>query len=67
MIQLLQSASDDQIALMGCAAAILVSGFMMYVSYFFGPIARQERQEAMQRLIEQRQKLLADLPREKAA
>lgn len=71
MFELFQSASDDQVALMGCAGALLASGFLMYVSYFLGPVARQQRQEAMQRLIANRQLLLeekyAETAREKAA
>lgn len=71
MFELFQSASDDQVALMGCAGVLMVSGFLMYVSYFLGPAARRQRQRAMQRLIEQRQQLLAEnfaeTPREKAA
>lgn len=35
-MDLFQNASDDQIALMGCAAALLLSGGLMYVSYFLG-------------------------------
>jgi|GEM_PF-4684201 len=71
MTELFHSASDDQFALMGCAAALLTSGLLMYLSYFVGPVAREERQQAMQRLVQQRQKLVADnmreIPREKAA
>jgi hypothetical protein len=56
---------------MGCAGALLASGFLMYVSYFLGPAARRQRQRAMQQMIEHRQQLLEDLrtekPREKAA
>ncbi|MBI1313150.1 hypothetical protein GC176_17810 [bacterium] len=35
-MEIFQNASDDQIALMGCAAALLFSGGLMYVSYFVG-------------------------------
>lgn len=71
MFDLFQAASDDQLALMGCAGAILVSGFLMYVSYFLGPMAKQERIHQMERLVRQRQQLLeqhaAEIAREKAA
>lgn len=32
----LQNASDDQIALMGCALALFLSGGLMYLSYVLG-------------------------------
>lgn len=71
MFEIFQSSSDDQVALMGCAGALLASGFLMYISYFLGPVARKQRQQAMQRMIAQRQQLLeekyAETPREKAA
>lgn len=35
-MDLLNNASDDQIALMACAAMLLFSGGLMYVSFFFG-------------------------------
>ncbi|MDA1162266.1 MAG: hypothetical protein O3B13_04110 [Planctomycetota bacterium] len=35
-MELFNNASDDQIALMGCAAALLFSGGLMYVSFFVG-------------------------------
>ncbi|MHC4878544.1 MAG: hypothetical protein ACYTGL_19020 [Planctomycetota bacterium] len=35
-MEVFQNASDDQIALMGCAAALFFSGGLMYVSYFVG-------------------------------
>lgn len=41
-MEIFQNASDDQIALMGCAAALLFSGGLMYVSYFVGQ-GRQSR------------------------
>ncbi len=71
MFHFLQSASDDQIALLGCAGALLTSGFLMYVSYFLGPIARQDRMRQTDLLIRQRQQLLGqpatEITREKAA
>jgi len=35
-MELFNNASDDQIALMGCAAALLFSGGLMYLSFFVG-------------------------------
>jgi len=35
-MELFNNASDDQIALMGCAVALLFSGGLMYVSFFVG-------------------------------
>ena len=35
-MDLFSNASDDQIALMGCAAVLLFSGGLMYVSFFIG-------------------------------
>lgn len=42
---LFQNASDDQIALMGCLVALAGSMGIMYVSYFIGPAAHQNREE----------------------
>ena len=71
MWNLFQSASDDQVALLGCAGVLFTSMFLMYVSYFLGPVARQERQNQMESLIRNRQKLLeqatAETLRDKAA
>lgn len=33
----LQSATDDQIALLACSLGFVLSAGAMYVSYFFGP------------------------------
>lgn len=44
MFNLLQGASDDQVALMGCLVALLSSAGLMYVSYFVGPAARKQKQ-----------------------
>lgn len=41
-MELVNNASDDQIALVGCAAALLFSGGLMYVSFFLG---RHEQNE----------------------
>ena len=70
MYNLFQSASDDQIALLGCAGVFFGSLFLMYVSYFLGPMARQDRMRQMDLLIRQRERLLAgstDVSRDKAA
>jgi hypothetical protein len=58
MFEIFQNASDDQFALIGCAAALLGSGFLMYVSYFMGPMARQEKTRQLELLIDQRKLLL---------
>jgi hypothetical protein len=42
MLNLLQTASDDQTALLGCVAALLAAGAVMYLSYFVGPARRTE-------------------------
>lgn len=45
-MDIFRNASDDQIALMGCAVALLLSGGLMYVSYFVGRLRQpQETQE----------------------
>jgi hypothetical protein len=70
MFEVFRSASDDQIALLGSAAALIGSAFLMYVSYFLGPMARQERAQQIELLVRQRQQLLernTELPRDKAA
>lgn len=70
MFDLFQSASDDQVALLGCAGAVFGSMMLMYVSYFFGPVARQQRLGQMEQLVRQRQQMLtqaAELARDKAA
>lgn len=71
MFDLFQIASDDQFALIGCAGAVLGSMFLMYVSYFLGPAARQARSGQMEKLVRQRQQMLgqpaAEPAREKAA
>lgn len=42
---LFQNASDDQVALIGCLVALAGSMGIMYVSYFIGPAARQNREQ----------------------
>lgn len=58
MFEMFQSAGDDQIALMGCAGVLLGSGFLMYVSYFLGPKAREEQERQLTALIRERQQFL---------
>ena len=41
MMNLLQGASDDQVALIGCLVALISSAGLMYVSFFVGPAARR--------------------------
>ena len=41
-MELFNNASDDQIAVMGCAAALLFSGGLMYVSFFVGRHGQNE-------------------------
>lgn len=41
-MELLTNAADDQIALMGCAAALLFSGGLMYISFFVGRHGQNE-------------------------
>lgn len=41
-MELFNNATDDQIALLFCAGALLVSGGLMYVTYFVG----RRRQDA---------------------
>jgi hypothetical protein len=36
MLELWKSLSDDQIALVGCAAALLLTGTVMSLSYYIG-------------------------------
>lgn len=45
-MDIFRNASDDQIALMGCAIALLMCGGLMYVSYFVGQLRQpKESQE----------------------
>ena len=41
MLNLLQSASDDQKALFGCIAALLAAGFVLTLSYYLSPARKQ--------------------------
>lgn len=40
-MDLLNNPTDDQIAAIGCALAFLVSGGLMYVSFFVGQIGQK--------------------------
>ena len=45
-MDIFRNASDDQLALMGCAVALLMCGGLMYVSYFVGQLRQpKESQE----------------------
>jgi hypothetical protein len=46
MMGLLQGASDDQMALIGCLVALIGSAGMMYLSFFVGPAARKQTHSA---------------------
>lgn len=43
-MNLLQGASDDQVALIGCLVALVGSAGLMYLSFFVGPAARKQNQ-----------------------
>ncbi len=44
-MNLLQGASDDQVALLGCLVALVSSAALMYVSFFVGPAARKQNRK----------------------
>lgn len=44
MMNLLQGASDDQVALIGCLFALVSSAGLMYLSFFVGPASRKQGQ-----------------------
>lgn len=46
MTNLLQGASDDQVALIGCLFALISSAGLMYLSFFVGPAGRKQGQSA---------------------
>ena len=46
MMNLMQGAGDDQVALIGCLVALVVSVGLMYLSFFVGPAARKQAKEA---------------------
>lgn len=41
LMDLVNNASDDQIAAIGCALAFVVSGGLMYVSFFVGQMGKK--------------------------
>jgi hypothetical protein len=70
MFELFRSASDDQVALLGCAGALLGSGLLMYLSYFVGPMSRREPSRKLEALIQHREGAFGhavDSARDKAA
>jgi hypothetical protein len=71
MMNLIQNASDDQVALIGCLLALAGSMALMYVSYFVGPAARRARsketQKTARRFVIQRSGITADVSRDRAA
>lgn len=46
MMNLLQGASDDQVALIGCLVALVGSAALMYLSFYVGPAARKQNQKS---------------------
>ena len=48
-MEMLNTLSDDQLALLGCAVAIVVSATMMSLSYYLGPASRRP-QSSVQKL-----------------
>lgn len=70
MSDLFQNASDDQLALTLCFAAVTVSGLVMYFSYHVGVFARGLRSQPGTLRISEASKIPAAeiaQPREKAA
>lgn len=45
MMNLLQSASDDQMALIGCLVTLVGSAGLMYLSFFVGPAGRRHEEQ----------------------
>ncbi|MBS0203992.1 MAG: hypothetical protein JSS49_13890 [Planctomycetes bacterium] len=67
-MNLLQGASDDQVALIGCLVALVGSVGMMYLSFFVGPAARKQRpNQPSDATIKQMPMRPAESPRERAA
>jgi len=60
----LQTSSDDQTALLGCAVAFLAAGLVLAISYYFSPVRRQNA-PATKRQIELPEPLR--IPRDRAA
>lgn len=44
-MNLLQGASDDQVALIGCLVALISSAGLMYLSFFVGPAGRRQERD----------------------
>lgn len=66
-MDIFQNASDDQIALMGCAVALVLSGGLMYVSYFVGQLRQPKETQEPIRLGVQRPEQTAPASERKAA
>ncbi len=66
-MDIFRNASDDQIALMGSAVALLLSGGLMYVSYFVGQIRQPKESHEPIRLGAVRPEQPASASRRKAA
>jgi len=66
-MDLLNNPSDDQVALMGCAAALLFSGGLMYVSYFVGRLRQTDDTKARSIPMEPTRTADSDSPERKAA
>jgi len=47
MTEILQQLSDDQLAVLGCVAALLSAGVLMQLCYAFGPQSQHNRQSAL--------------------
>jgi len=66
-MDIFRNASDDQIALMGCAVALLLSGGLMYVSYFVGQLRQPKETHQPIRLGARRPEQPASTSHRKAA
>ena len=66
-MELFNNASDDQIALMGCAAALFFSGGLMYVSFFIGRHGQNNETTSRSIPMAPVQKTDSDLSERKAA
>ena len=66
-MELLTNAADDQIALMGCAAALLFSGGLMYISFFVGRYGQNKETTSRSIPLAPAQKTDSDSSERKAA
>lgn len=68
-MNLLQGASDDQVALIGCLVALVGSAGLMYLSFFVGPAARKQNQIQQSDTMTQQIPIrpVIEAPRERAA